>query len=248
MTDNVDRARRSLVAALCASPIAAPSMLMANVSPVNFYYSRSGRFTAYGSDDVFIGGILADPDQATEIEKVLAIEAEVAGFGLDLTVGTNRHLPAFLELSLNVLAGFQTDFFAAAIQTEDGEVEPDILTSIRTQHEADALSSGNDAGHYDRKSIHLIGVKHARNIDDKIYDRLLDRGAFASMSLTASHSETSLLYRLSSVLTKCIAAAYYGRTLTKARDEMRSVVLSRFDILDPEPVNAGLSIIPIQKK
>jgi hypothetical protein len=223
-------------------------MLMANEPPVNFYYSRSGRFTAYGSDDVFVGGILADPGQATELEKALASEAEAAGFELDLRVGTNRHLPAFLELSLDVLAGFQTNFFAAAIQTEDGEVEPDILTSIRTQHEADALSSGTDAGHYDSNSIRLIGVKHARDIDDKIYDRLLDRGVFASVSLTTSHSAMSPLYRLSSVLTKCLAAAHYGRELIKTRNEMRAVVLSRFDILDPERVTDGLSIIPIQKK
>lgn len=248
MTDNVDRARRSLVAALCASPIAAPSMLMANEPPVNFYYSRSGRFTAYGSDDVFVGGILAAPDQALEIEKALTSEAEAAGFWLDLTVGTNRHLPAFLDLSLNVLADFQTNFFTAVVQTEDGEVEPDILTSIRTQHEADALSAGSDTGHYDSNSIRLIGVKHARDIDDKIYDRLLDRGVFASVSLTASHGDTSPLYRLSSVLTKCLAAAYYNRELIKTRHEMRAIVLKRFEVLDPEPVNDGLSIIPIQKK
>lgn len=248
MTESVDRVRRSLVAALCASPVAAPSMLMANEPPVNFYYSRSGKFTAYGSDDVFVGGILAGPDHAIEIEKALAGEAEAAGFRLDLTVGTNRHLPRLLDLSLNALADYRTDFFAAAIQTEEGEVEPDILTSIRTQHEADALSSGTDTGHYDSNAIRLIGVKHARDVDDKIYDRLLTRGVFASVSLSGSHSATSPLYRLSSVLTKCLAAAYYDRDQTKTREEMRAIVLSRFDILDPEPVNGGLSIIPIIKK
>ena len=248
MTDNVDRARRSLVAALCASPISAPSVLMANDPPVNFYYSRSGRFTAYGSDDVFVGGILAASHQAIEIEKALTSEAEAAGFRLDLSVGTNRHLPAFLDLSLSALADFQTNFFAAAVQTEDGEVEPDILTSIRTQHEADALSSGNDAGHYDSNTIRLIGVKHTRDIDDKIYGRLLTRGVCSSVSLSGSHKATSPLYRLSSVLTKCLAAGYYGRDLTKARDEMRAVVLRRVDILHPEPVSEGLTIIPIQKK
>jgi len=248
MAERVDQARRSLVAALCASPIAAPSILAANELPVNFYYSRSGRFTAYGSDDVFVGGLLVAPDQASEIERTLASEAETAGFRLDLTVGTNHHLPRFLDMSLDVLGDYQTALFAAAMQTEEGEVEPDILTSIRTQHEADALSSGSDFGHYDSNSVRLICVKHSRAIDDKIYDRLLARGVFASVFLNASHSATSPLYRLSSVLTKCLAGAFYGRPLTKTREEMRQIVLSRFDILDPEPVHEGLSIIPIQKK
>lgn len=215
---------------------------------MNLYYSRSGRFTAYGSDDVFAGGLLITPDQAMGIENALITETEAAGFHLDLTIGTNRHLPDLLELSLDILSKFQFGFFIAAMQTDDGELEPDILTSVRTQHEADILSAGSDTGLYESGLVDLLGVKHARHIDDTIYSRLLARDVFSSVQLFESHSASSHLYRLSSVLTKCLAAGYYDRELAKTREKMRTVVLSRFEIVDPVPVNGRLSIIPAQKK
>ena len=52
MTDRMNKARRSLVAAMCAGPFVSPGVLFANEPRTNLYYSRSGRFTAYGGDDV----------------------------------------------------------------------------------------------------------------------------------------------------------------------------------------------------
>lgn len=248
MTDRMNKARRSLVAAMCAGPFVSPGVLFANEPRTNLYYSRSGRFTAYGGDDVFAGGLLVEPNVAADVETSLIEESEAAGYFLDLTVGTNRHLPDLLELSLDVLSGFQTEIFIAAMLTDGGEVEPDILTSVRTQFEAEILSSVNEAGNLGSRFVDLIGVKHARKIDDTIYTRLLARDVFASVNLYESHIASSHLYRLSSVLMKCLAASYYERQLTKTREQMRAVVLSRFEISDVRPVNARTKIVSVQKK
>ncbi|WP_156510432.1 hypothetical protein [Labrenzia sp. OB1] len=96
--------------------------------------------------------------------------------------------------------------------------------------------------------MNMIGVQHARSIDDTIYERLLARNAFASVELAASHTATSHLYRLSSVLTKCLAAAYYGRKLVMVRKEMRDLVLEHYQILAAEHVSETLFIVPVQKK
>jgi hypothetical protein len=248
MTDRVNKVRRSLVAAMCAGPFVSPGMLFANEPRTNLYYSRSGRFTAYGGDDVFVGGLLVEPSVAAEIETSLTKESEAAGFFLDLTVGTNRHLPDLLELSLDVLSGYHTEVFIAAMLTDGGEVEPDILTSVRTQYEAEILLSGNDAGKFEGGFVDLIGVKHARKIDDAIYTRLLARDVFASVNLHESHSASSHLYRLSSALMKCLAASYYDRELTKSRERMRAVVLNRFEISEVQSVNARTKIVSVQKK
>lgn len=248
MTDKIDRVRRLLVASMCAGPLVSPSILLAGQPRVNLYYSRSGRFTAYGSDDIFAGGLLIDQSEAAKIEASLIEETEAAGFFLDLTVGTNRNLPDFLALSLDVLSRYKSNIFVAVMQTAEGEVEPDTLTSVRTQYEADILSSGNDAGQFESGFVDLIGVKHARRIDDLIYSRLLARDVFSSAQLYDSHSDSPHLYRLSSVLMKCLAADFYDRELTKTREQMRSVVLSKFELSDPELLNARLSIIPVQKK
>jgi len=248
MTDNVDIVRRTLVTALSLGPFILPNILHANGSRVNFYYSRSGLFTAYGSDDVFAGGLLVAPDLAVEIEDKLAKRSRAAGFNLDLIIGTNRHLPSLLKLSLDILGDYQVNFFAAAVRTARDVVEPDVLTSVRTQYEADILTAGNDAGLFGNGFINLIGVRHARGLDDTIYARLLDRGLFSSVKLSKSHANSSNLYRLSSVLTKSIAAAHYNRALTKTRDEMRAVVLSRYEVADSIAVSDAISIIPIKKK
>ncbi|KZM47733.1 hypothetical protein [Labrenzia sp. OB1] len=142
MTEDIDRLRRLLVTTLCASPFVFPNVLHANSLQVNFYYARSGRFTAYGSDNVFSGGLLIDPDIAGELEQELTQRSKAAGYLLDLTVGTNRNLPALLSLSLEVLSEFDVGLFFAATLTKEGEIEPDILTPVRTQHEADFFSAG----------------------------------------------------------------------------------------------------------
>lgn len=213
---------------------------------MNLYYSRSGRFTTYGNDDVFAGGLLISPTEAIEIEVELAKQTEAAGYFLDLTIGTNRHLPDLLELSLDVLSDFSSGFFAVAMRTVEGDLEPDILTSVRTQYEAEILSAGSDFGLFESGFVDLFGVRHAERIDDTIYKRLMARNVFSAVQLFESHASSSHLYRLSSVLTKCLAATHYDRALTNTREKLRGVVLNRYEISEPVPVNANLSIIPIK--
>ena len=215
--------------ARASEPVAESETTAISEPLTHLYLARSGRLSPYGSnDDMVLGGMALPADEAARAEADLKERSRAAGFRLALDVGTNRHLPAFLDLMLDAMQAYSFRIPAALVEVDMTDRTPDMLTYFRTEAEAAMLRSGEHRGQDRHVALHA--VRHSRMVDDLVYRRIEERGLVSRTVLHTSHDRAPLLYQLSSTVMKCVAMGVRKEDVTGARRAMRDIVSSRFQV------------------
>ncbi|NOD93852.1 hypothetical protein GS636_13760 [Ruegeria sp. HKCCD4884] len=209
----------SLPVAIAASPAFSAS------NTGQFFYTRSGKFTAAPFSAVLLGGLVIDDTIANELEKELEEVAKKLSFNCALEHGTGTYHVGYYEQALKVLESYPHFFWGAYLTTKTWEADNLSLPIWRRQAELIFLQTV--AG---LNGLRVSCVRHARGQDNNVNRYLQQALDTDEFQIFPSGGNSPRVFQLSSVIAKSVGSIRRTGVLSSNPQLMKSNTIRHFGI------------------